>query len=338
MIFKSGSGSSWYLDLADESELKKELPMNNLVVKNNSGYTIDIFINDILEMVIESKNTDTKIGKNFRTLTLVSEGSFSDNEIIMDVGKNVQTTLTPYNPGWDALQIDFSKYASGCDNRISSSSIVDVPVIEHVLNTNKLLSVLNRLDLKGSESLGDYDITLNDDTHLKGSVPLNGTILDTKKYSWNNSQGIFDVITTNCTLSGIIIDYKGINDITDSSTIIISDTNAYDNSFETSTENSIYGNASKTLFECIFNETLIENLYTIFSIKSDIFISYMDIYYKNSSNDWILIQTVSNNTSSYVRFIKNHSIGVNCKGIKFILRSTNGAATSYGKIYDITIN
>ena len=335
MIFKSGSGSSWYLDLADESELKKELPMNNLVVKNNSDYTIDIYINDTLEMVIESRNTDTKIGKNFRTLTLVSESSFSDNEIIIDVGKNVQTTLTPYNPAWDALQTDFSKYASGCDSRISLSTTNTLQLLTMILNSNYNTCVMNRLDLKGSASIGNYEITLDDDTSLTGSVPLNGTILDSKRYLWNNNDSLFDTSFTNCSLGGLIVDYKTRDSYFLNKNITVDAPNMYDNDWNSSNSFS----SSLTAFECLFDDELIKNTYLYQYSRSRFVESTIKIYYKDVDDVWQLIDTISiaAGDTYYYRY-NTTAINQIARGLKVVVAEGGGAQiTVYLKEFKVRI-
>lgn len=335
MIFKSGSGSSWYLDLADESELKKELPMNNLVVKNNSDYTLDIYINDTLEMVIESRNTDTKIGKNFRTLTLVSEGSFSDNEIIIDVGKNMQTTLTPYNPAWDALQTDFSKFASGTDARLSTNNINH---LKYTLNSHKGLSSLTRIDIKGSGAIGTYTLTFNDNTAINGSVPLNGTILDTKRYTFNSEDALVNGSFTSCSLAGIIADYKSVENKIDSHSIITGNGNFRDDSLTTYVQGQRKGSGIiflKTETELQY----IDNINCLFAVQGESsFYGALSFYYIDENDTSQLIFSQLKTGAGYTTYVRHEAINTNIKGIVCYVSSNHDAYNGYVRIYDIIIN
>ncbi len=107
--------------------------------------------------------------------------------------------------------MDLDKYLAGCNNRIST---VDYNTLNFILNTHKNTIAIRTINFLGGAVAGSYIINMGN-TPINGTVPINASVTDNRiiKKTLSKSES-FSLALTNCTLGGVLAEYKGLDNST----------------------------------------------------------------------------------------------------------------------------
>jgi archaellin len=122
-----------------------------------------------------------------------------------------QTRRTDFNDLETDL-LDLDKYLAGCNNRISTN---DYNTINFILNVHKSTIAIRTINFIGSPVAGSYIINMGN-VPIHGTVPVNASVTDNRilKKTLSSSES-FTLAFTNCTLGGVLADYKGLDNSAD---------------------------------------------------------------------------------------------------------------------------
>jgi len=219
--FKNPSTSLWFEDLKEDHKLRKYIPMNFFQLINNSSLTASIYLNGGFFGEAQPYSPFNVVGASFETFTVSNENKqpFNENELIVQVSKDVSVSALPANPQIDLLQDDLDIYASGCNDRISIGEGIDADRIKYWCNVQNGLIVQRRLELEGSATIGQYEIFFDEKNKLTGSVGINSITTIDKRIKKTIINSTMDYSLTVCSITGWMIDLlKKSPDIMDSST------------------------------------------------------------------------------------------------------------------------
>jgi len=110
--------------------------------------------------------------------------------------------------------LDLDKYIAGCNNRITTDRLDD---LNFILNSHKGVVVLRTMNFLGGALSGSYKILMAKDS-INGSVPINASVSDNRLIKKtipliSSIDTSFFMTVTNCSLTGVIAEYHGVNDV-----------------------------------------------------------------------------------------------------------------------------
>lgn len=256
--FSNPESILWVEDLSEDTTLRKYLPMTSISVMNNGSLPVKIWIHGSYIGECQGYSAFNLIGKPFETFKIYNKDDqlLNLDDLEVTVGKNETISNMAYNPQNDLMEENLDKFASGCNHRISfvSGTIpegVHPEDIKYYINANNDLIVQRRIEIEGTVSMGQYDITYSTIDHLTGSVGIWMVTTNEKRIKKTITSREFDYSQTNCSISGWIIDLNMITDIMDLCTLITGDSECYDNDLSKHGSYSAVG--ATTVFEASFD-------------------------------------------------------------------------------------
>lgn len=233
--FTNPAGSRWSQDLKTDDELNLSLPLNFFLLKNNSGIAVDVKLWGKSVGSVERYSSDTFTGIPYESFEILNENddTISAGEMVVHCGKDVSITQMPFNPQLDLMEENLDRFAGGCDARISKSSTITADAIKYWLNVQNALVVQRRIDLAGTAIMGSYEVDFGGGDVVAGSVPVNGSMLDTKRYKKTISGSAFDYSVSDCSIAGWVFDYKLNSDDQCTQNPVSGKTNASDDDVKT---------------------------------------------------------------------------------------------------------
>lgn len=260
----SPAGTSWVQDLEEIDGLENALPLNYFSIINNGDIVADVYLDQERVGKVQRNSAGLYIGYPFSSFEVKNPDgeSFSAEDLLATVGKDIQTSELPYNPQLETIEENFERYLSGCDGRVTYETSTPAVFLPWWLNIHSALLIVRSMNFSGSASMGSYAITIGPSTTISGAVPVNGVALDQKRYKKINSTGVFGITLTNCTLSGMIVDFAKKADVLDDATYQTDNAELHDDAL-TSSKEFHTGNPGIAL-ECTFTSRSIASAHIAF--------------------------------------------------------------------------
>ena len=102
---------------------------------------------------------------------------------------------------------EFDQFLPGCNVRFNCGA-VGYEQFLYSMRTHPGRTYIRYMDIRGTASLGSYNITLGNGDAITGGVAVNGVITDYRIYKKTIPVGAFDTSFTNCTLTGMIAEVE----------------------------------------------------------------------------------------------------------------------------------
>jgi len=333
-------GSSWQLEGTDR-ELRAHMPANGLLLINNSSIQANVFISGSYVGCAPAYSPFSIQGVQFNQVTISNpdDHEFSKDELTLTLFNNEMITAIPYNPQIDLMEENLNRFATGCNSRVTMGGGVGLEGVIYWVNTQRALMVQRRIEIEGSTTLmGQYEVIFSDNDSLTGSVGIEGVTTIEKRYNKIINNFEYEVNTTNCTISGLMVDVKTIDDVMDSCTLITGDSECYDNNMGTfKAYQSVTSGVLTTVFEVSFDSQDIKEVHGLSEVWSSNNSSSANLflYYGGA---WVYIGGWVNHTTTPM-FKYLHEIGNwdGVTGLKIELYRTAAGVYTYLNLYDITV-
>lgn len=344
--YKNPQTNNWFVDLEQDRNMRKYVPATLFNLTNNSDLIANIYLNGTYMGEAQAYSPFSVSGKGYETFTVSSADGqqFNEFELIVQVSKVTSISQLPYNPQVDLLEDNLDRYASGCDGRISIGSGVTLDAIIHWINAQNSLIVQRRVEISGSGSMGTYDISFGSSDDLSGGVgQYSVTTIEKRVKKTINDYG-FGYSTSNCGISGWIIDFKkNLSDISDNYTLITG--SAAEAAKMIDDDMSTYGSFDNqsssyvTEYEVNFSARSIISIHLGLRIRNTLVsgcITYYQIQIYNGS--WITIGNGNHNSNNWVDRSCMSSTGWNnISKIRIQLRTTCTAQHAQMQVYDLSV-
>lgn len=153
--------------------------------------------------------------------------------------------------------LNFDNYVSGCNLRVSAYGLNE-DRIAYFINKHHGKTAIRQIDIKGSASMGEFDIVLSSDTSISGSVGVNSSMRENIEYVKNIGIGEFDISVSNCSVAGFIADVESNQNLlsSDKLTVVTGDSNIIDGDLTSSYYEITSGNAGSHVLSEISFESL----------------------------------------------------------------------------------
>lgn len=331
---------SWFVDLNDHCQVENDLPQNYFIVRNDSNIIIYVELYGIKVGEVQRYSSDTFIGRDFEDFKLYNPdgNQFEVNDLFVQMSKGQVMTSQPFNPQWDMMEDDLDKYSNGCDSRISLSATLTLDMLKYWLNAQNDLIVQRRLSVAGTAAMGTYETDFEGDV-VSGNCGINATVLDIQKLRKTLSNSALNFTNTDCTINGLVFDYKKGNDISDDYTVVVGGADApkvYDNDPTTEATYTHYGSVYENVWEVSFSSVDVTKFHTMLKLYGSTgSTAYAKVDYK-IDGVWETVVTDSNDS---VDMIYTHSeiIKNTVTGIRIWLKNEGAFQTAAIKIYDIAV-
>ena len=253
--------SEWIINLKEYPQVENALPLNGLNVRNDSNIVAYVSLDGFKVGEVQRYSADTFIGRGFSLIKVYNPDGqdFAPDDIFVQATKGEQVTSQPFNPQWDMMFDDLTRYSTGTDSRMSLKTGVDMGHIKYWLNAQGCVVVQRNLSIQAHATLlGEVSITLGGDNVI--TVPTGIGVpppIDLLLHKSNLSDRDFDFSETNAVIIGYIIDYlMNPNDL--SSLYVVEQggataPNAYDDDmFNQTVTYHCYNNCAKSVWEVSF--------------------------------------------------------------------------------------
>lgn len=336
--FKSVAGNSWLEELEFDSSLRKFMPMTQFNLINNGELVIEAYLNGDYIGNCQAYSTLNVTNRMYNTFLVktVDGQSYKDDELIIYVSKSEIISAMPHNPQLDLMEDNFDRFASGCDARISTNTLIGSDQTKYWINIQNNLITQRRLEVEGSASMGQYAITFGSTDNLSGSVGINMVSTNEKRMKKTIVNREFDYSTTNCTISGWIIDYlKRTGDISSDYTVVTGGAtapNAYDDDMGTFFYYAGINGVYTTKWEVSFASMDLTEI-NLFCKLYGVWWVYLDLQVY-SEGSWVSVEIITDYDDSQYQTIYQTTGWTNCTGLRVRGRGSNTYQTS---IYDISV-
>lgn len=343
--YKNPQTNNWFVDLEQDRNMRKYVPATLFYLTNNSDLVANIYLNGTYMGEAQPYSPFSVTGKGYETFTINNADGqqFNANELIVQVSKTTSISQLPYNPQVDLLEDNLDRYASGCDNRISFGGGITADHIKYWINNQNALIVQRRLELSGTGSMGTYDISFGSGDDLSGGVgtySINTIEKRIKKTIINHG---FGYTTSNCNISGWILDYIEANDWLDNKTQISNTmdnpSRMFDNDMTTYSNEFIDSNNWYTVYQCSFPSVDVKGFSAYTQIHTDISAGqtarlYLELY--NGSWHTAISHTTSS-TSWQTKHTHNDTSYNNTTQMRIRMHPGAYARDIFARIQDITL-
>jgi len=207
--------TSFFMDQVIKMALfKADNPIIYYYVYGNKTYEeeIEFYLREHIQTVIPL-NLSSSTGCGFKIMTY-DTAEIRNLDIFLEQYEGwIQTTRRNEFNDLETNVIDLDKALAGTNNRITGNLLNgnDVNWINFKLNAHKSLTAFRMINLLGSATTGNYVLSFGDDK-ISASVPVNASVNNTTVYRKNLNGDTFNLALTNCSISGYICEYKGLEE------------------------------------------------------------------------------------------------------------------------------
>lgn len=334
---------NWFVDLEDHGEVENYLPYNGFNIRNDSSQIAYVELEGRKVGEVQRFSSDNFSNRSFSEFRVYSpdKQNFAIDELFVQVGKDQIMSSQPFNPQWDMLEIDFDRYAQGCDSRLNFSVDVSAVVMKYWLNVANSILVQRNLSVLGSAVPGSYEIDFEGDI-IPGVTPIDTVITDSLRYRKRLQNSGFDYTFTDCEVVSWMVDYKGYTDCDHAIDVDPGNgVNGYDDDLTTVTDWGVGLTvlSDVTLFSTTFPDTYVRHAHTKVGIKTLIaphnIVVKLWLYIAGS---WV--KYIETNTISGTEVIEelHANVGEWCTGLKITGRRTVAfaGAHAYVRVYDVS--
>jgi len=334
--------SEWYVDLLGYSEVENALPLDSFNIRNDSNVIVHVDLGGRKVGEVQRYSADSFAGRPFSNFRVYNPdgNTFGTNELFVQMSKGQMMTSQPFNPQWDMMEEDLDKHSAGCTDRVTLSSTITLDILKYTLNRSNDLVVQRRISVQGSAAMGTYETDFEGDV-VSGNVGINAAVLDTQKIRKTLSESGLNFTDTNCTINGLMFDYKKGSVISDYTVVTGGNvSNVYDGDLTTFCDTvSTYSITYITVAEVSCDAVNAARVHACMSLDTDDAgnTTYAIVQLKINGEWETVLSTSSAATAWVTKYIHGNISYENITGVRAQVRSTYDNRTASLKVADISL-